>query len=145
MIATWQYVALGGVVTTVLAVLQYRSWRTGVRDSAFFPRLETTVASALAAQQFVLTSKTHTPKSFGHRSWHFERPPRAIYVYWDGKEREIIVGLQEPESRTPARRRIAVVGIEMGSPSDRYQCVLDELIEAITAAVPSDAQSPPAP
>ena len=139
MIATWQYVALGGIVAAILAVLQYKTWRTEVGDSILFPRLEAAIASALAAEHFVLTSKTHSSKSFGNRTWDFERPPKAIRVYWDGKEREIIVDMQEATSPQPVRRRIAATGVGTGNPSDRYQHVVTELVEAIIAALRTEA------
>jgi hypothetical protein len=145
LIATWQYVALGVIVTVVLAVLQYKTWRTGVGDSVLFPRLEAVLTGALAGEQFVLASKTHTPNSFGHRSWHFARPPTVIDVYWDGRERDIVVEMRETASPNAVRRRITAIGIGMGNPPDRYQHALNGLVEATIAALRSEAQLPPLP
>jgi hypothetical protein len=93
----------------------------------------------LAAHQFVLTNKAPTPNSVGHRSWHFKRPSGAIHMFWDGRERELVVELRQPESPTPVRKRIAAFGIELGSPPDCYPRVLDGLLEVINAAVRADS------
>ena len=144
MIEPWQYVALGVFVAAVLAVLQYQTWRTGVNDSAFFVKLETTLSRALAAQQFVLVSKTHRPRSFGIRTWDFERSPRTVEIFWDGKDREIIAALREPGSPTRGRKRIAAFSIAVFSPLDHYQRVIDDLVDSIDAALVTVVDSPPA-
>jgi hypothetical protein len=142
-IATWQWIALGSFVIAVLARLQYKVWRTGMRDELFFPLLEARITSALAAEHYLLTSKTHSPNVFGHRIWRFECPPKAIHVFWDGMEREIIVEAREAASPKPTRWEVAVIGIGTGSGSDRYQQALHDTVEAITIAVRAPAESPP--
>ena len=145
MIATWQYLALIGIVIAVMAILQYGTWRTRRSDSVFFPRLEAEIANALAPEHFVLTSKTHTPNSFGHRSWRFERRPAAIHVYWDGKEREISAQLQEAASLKLVPRRLVAIGIGTGNSSERRQHALNALVEAIIAALRTETPSTPLP
>lgn len=139
MIATWQYIVLGSVLVVYLAVSLSWSRRDAIRANTFFCRLETTVSSALAPQQFVLTTKSYTPKSFGHRFWRFEGPSGRVEVFWDGKERHLSAELRSLGSPT-VRKPLAGVGIDFGRPSD-HQGVLDDLNAAITAAVISQAQS----
>lgn len=139
MIETWQYVTLGAVIAIFIAIGRYKERQASARDDAFFATLEVTVANALAAQEFVLTSKEYLAKSFGHRRWNFECPPRTIRIFWDGRDREFGVELRDDESTTPVRKRIRVSGPWPSDPPERYQRVLDDVLDALDVAVQRDA------
>jgi len=123
------------VIAIFVVVVRYWDRRAAVRDDAFFVTLETLATTALAAKQFVLASKEYQPKSFGHRFWRFERSPRTIRVYWEGRDREIVVEARDDDSPTPVRERIVIVGPWLGSPPERYQRALDEVLEALQTTV----------
>jgi hypothetical protein len=139
LIETWQYVALGGVLAIFVAIGLYEARRASVRDDAFFATLEATAASVLVAQQFVLTNKAHTPESFGNRFWYFERPPRTIRVFWDGRDREFAVEVRDRGAATPVRKRSLVSGPAPRASQESYRRVLDDLLEALDSAVHADA------
>jgi hypothetical protein len=143
-IETWQYVALGIIVAAFVTVVRYNDKRAADRDDAFFSALESTVADALAIHHFVLASKEYRSESFGHRFWSYEHPPRStgreVRMFWDGRDREIVVEVRDHDSPTPVRRRIVISGPSPGDRPERYQRALDEVLEAVDVSVKTDGR-----
>lgn len=138
-IETWQYFVLGGLLVVFVAIARRHDKGASAVDDAFFARLEATVTTTLAARQFVLTRKGYLPASFGHRFWYFSCTSRTIRVMWDGRDREIAVELRDEESTTPVRQRTLITGPEWGGSPERYQRALDEVLEAVDAALRVEA------
>lgn len=136
MIETWQYVALIGIVAAVVAVLSYRGRGMADRENAFLSELETTVTNVLAAHQFVLTHEP-TRRTVGNY-WQFDRASRAVRVYYDVRDQQIIVELREGQRPSLIHKSIATFSLPVGAPPEQYQRVLNGVLEAINNALQDD-------